>query len=368
MNSLKVFAKSLLVLPLTLLATAALGDSRVLHIYNWTGAIAPNTVARFEQQTGISVVYDLLDSNEVLEAKLFAGKSGYDIVSPSNSFFARQIKAGVYAKLDKTKLPNWDNQDPVMLKLFAGTGDSGNQYGMPYLWGTIGLGFNPDSVKKALGDNAPLNSWDLLFKTENIEKLSQCGVSLLDSATETLPIALHYLGHNPLSTDANALAEAEALLLKIRPYVTYFHSSRYIEDLANGNLCLAVAYSGDVWQSKVRAEEAGSGIKVAYNIPKEGAGAFADLMAIPADAANKDEAHAWINFLLQPEVMAEISNQTFFPNINLAAHPLEDAAIRDDPSVYPPAEVMAKIYAIPDYPPQTLRLMNRSWSKIKTGR
>jgi len=368
MKSPKVLAQSLMALSLACTATTALAQSNTLHIYNWTGAIAPDTVARFEQQTGIHVVYDLLDSNEVLEAKLFAGKSGYDIVSPSNSFFARQIKAGVYAKLDKSKLPNWNNQDPVMLKLFADAGDTGNQYGMPYLWGTIGLGFNPDSVKKALGEDAPVNSWDLLFKPENIEKLSQCGVSVLDSATETLPIALYYLGHDPLNPDAKALAEAEELLLKVRPYVTYFHSSRYIEDLANGNLCLAVAYSGDVWQSKVRAEEAGSGIKVAYNIPKEGAGAFADLMAIPADATNKDAAHAWINFLLQPQIMAEISNQTFFPNINLAAHPLEDAAIRDDPSVYPPAEVMAKIYAIPDYPPATLRLMNRSWNKIKTGR
>jgi len=368
MKTLKTLAKSFFVLSLTCAATTVAAQSKVLHIYNWTGAIAPNTVERFEQQTGIRVVYDLLDSNEVLEAKLFAGKSGYDIVSPSNSFFARQIKAGVYAKLDKSKLPNWDNQDPVMLKLFADAGDTGNQYGMPYLWGTIGLGFNPDSVKKALGENAPVDSWDLLFKTENIEKLSKCGVSVLDSATETLPIALHYLGHDPIHTNAKSLAEAEALLTKIRPYVTYFHSSRYIEDLANGNLCLAVAYSGDVWQSKVRAEEAGSGIKVAYNIPKEGAGAFADLMAIPADADNKDAAHAWINFLLQPEIMAEISNQTFFPNINLAAHPLEDAAIRDDPSVYPPKEVMAKIYAIPDYPADVLRLMNRSWSKIKTGR
>ncbi|MCY1273889.1 Putrescine-binding periplasmic protein SpuD [compost metagenome] len=219
-----------------------------------------------------------------------------------------------------------------------------------------------------LGDNAPVDSWDLLFKPENIEKLKSCGVSFLDSPTEILPIALQYLGYDPLSQDTKQLKEAEALFLKIRPYITYFHSSKYISDLANGNLCVAVGYSGDVYQAKSRAEEAKGGVTVGYNIPKEGAGTFFDMVAIPADAANPDGAHAFMNFLMKPEIMAEITNEVQFPNGNAAATELVDEAIRKDPGIYPTQETMAKLYAFPDLPAKVQRVMTRTWTTIKSGK
>jgi len=368
---MKAFGKTLLALSVAGLMTAQAQD-KDLNVYSWSDYIAEGpegTVASFEKETGIKVVYDTYDSNETLEAKLFAGKSGYDIVVPSNAFFARQIKAGIYAKLDKSKLPNWENQDPVMLKLFA-EADPGNEHGAPYMWGSLGIGYNPDLVKAALGDNAPVNSWDLVFKVENIQKLKSCGVAFLDSPTEVLPAALHYLGYNPHSTDKKELQAAEELMLKIRPYITYFHSSRYINDLADGNLCvMATAYSGDIAIARERAEEAGGKVKIEYNVPKEGSGAFYDVLAIPADAQHKDAAHAWINFNLKPETAAANTNAVFFSNINTKATPFVDEAIRNDPGTYPPADVMAKIYTIrADYPDAALRAMTRSFTKIKSGR
>jgi len=371
---MKAFGKTLLALSVTgLLAAGAQAQDKDLHVYSWSDYIAEGpdgTVAQFEKETGIKVTYDTYDSNESLEAKLFAGKSGYDIVVPSNSFYARQVKAGIYTKLDKSKIPNWDNQDPAMLKLFGGSGDEGNQYGAPYMWGTLGIGYNPDLIKAALGDNAPVNSWDLVFKVENIEKLKSCGVAFLDSPTEVLPAALHYLGFNPHSIDKKELQAAEELMLKIRPYITYFHSSRYINDIADGNLCvMATAYSGDIAIARERAEEAGGKVKIEYNVPKEGSGAFFDVLAIPADAPHKDAAHAWINFNLKPEIAAANTNAVFFSNINTKATEFVDEAIRNDPGTYPPAEIMAKIYTIrADYPDSALRTMTRSWTKIKSGR
>lgn len=265
------FGKSLLALSLFGVITGtAQAEEKVLHVYNWSDYIAPGTVAQFEKESGIKVVYDVFDSNETLEAKLLAGKSGYDIVVPSNNFLAKQIKAKVYQPLDRAKLPNWKNLDSNLLKTLE-VSDPGNQYAFPYMWGSIGIGYNVDKVKAVLGDNAPVNSWDLLFKPENIEKLKSCGVAFLDSPTEILPIALHYLGYKTDSQNPKELKEAEELFLKIRPNVAYFHSSKYISDLANGNLCVAVGYSGDIQQSKSRAEEAKSGVNVGYNIPKEGA-------------------------------------------------------------------------------------------------
>ena len=298
------FGKSLLALSLFGVITGtAQAEEKVLHVYNWSDYIAPGTVAQFEKESGIKVVYDVFDSNETLEAKLLAGKSGYDIVVPSNNFLAKQIKAKVYQPLDRAKLPNWKNLDSNLLKTLE-VSDPGNQYAFPYMWGSIGIGYNVDKVKAVLGDNAPVNSWDLLFKPENIEKLKSCGVAFLDSPTEILPIALHYLGYKTDSQNPKELKEAEELFLKIRPNVAYFHSSKYISDLANGNLCVAVGYSGDIQQSKSRAEEAKSGVNVGYNIPKEGAGTFFDMVAMPADAENVDAAYAFMNFLLKPEVMA----------------------------------------------------------------
>ena len=365
---MKTFGKTLLALSLTAaVAGAAQADSKVLHVYNWSDYIAEDTLANFEKETGIKVVYDVYDSNEVLEAKLLAGSSGYDIVVPSNPFLAKQIKAGVFQKLDKSKLPNWSNLDKDLLKALEPS-DPGNQYSIPYMWGTIGIGYNVEKVKAVLGEDAPVDSWDLVFKPENIEKLKSCGVSFLDSPTEILPIALHYLGHSPVSQDAKELKAAEALFLKIRPSVTYFHSSKYISDLANGNLCVAVGYSGDIYQAKSRAEEAKGGVTVAYNIPKEGAGTFFDMIAMPKDAANPEAAYAFMNFLMKPEVMAEITNFVQFPNGNAAATALVDEAIRKDPGIYPSQETMAKLYAFPDLPAKVQRTMTRSWTTIKSGK
>ena len=362
------FAKSVLAMSLLgLFAGAVQAEEKVLHVYNWSDYIAKDTVAKFEKESGVKVVYDVFDSNETLEAKLLAGKSGYDIVVPSNSFLAKQIKAKVYQPLDRSKLSNWKNLNTDLMKTLE-VSDPGNQYAFPYLWGSIGIGINVDKVKAALGENAPVNSWDLLFKPENIEKLKACGVSFLDSPTEILPIALQYLGFQPNSQDPKELKAAEALFLKIRPNIAYFHSSKYISDLANGNLCVAVGYSGDIQQSKSRAEEAKSGVNVGYSIPKEGAGTFFDMIAMPADASNVDSAYAFMNFLLRPEIMAEITNEVQFPSGNAAATPMVDEAIRNDPGIYPNAETMTKLYAIADLPPKVQRDMTRMWTKIKAGK
>ncbi|TRX73568.1 polyamine ABC transporter substrate-binding protein [Pseudomonas mangiferae] len=365
---IKTFGKTLLAAALaSTVAGLAQADDKVLHVYNWSDYIAPDTLENFQKETGIKVVYDVYDSNEVLEAKLLAGKSGYDVVVPSNSFLAKQIKAGVYQPLDKAKLPNWKNLNPDLLKTLE-VSDPGNQYAFPYMWGTIGIGYNPEKVKAALGADAPVDSWDLVFKPENIEKLKSCGVAFLDSPTEIIPAGLHYLGFKPDSDKTDELNKAEALFLKIRPSVTYFHSSKYIGDLANGNICVAIGYSGDIYQAKSRAEEAKNGVTVKYNIPKEGAGSFFDMVAIPKDAENVESAHAYLNYLLKPEVMASITNVVQFPNGNAAATSLVDEAIRNDPGVYPSDAVMKKLYTFPDLPAKVQRAMTRSWTKIKSGK
>jgi putrescine transport system substrate-binding protein len=365
---MKTFGKTLLALSLAAaFAGAAQAEDKVLHVYNWSDYIAEDTLANFEKETGIKVVYDVFDSNEVLEAKLLAGSSGYDVVVPSNPFLAKQIKAGVFQKLDKSKLPNWSNLDKDLLHALEPS-DPGNQYSIPYMWGTIGIGYNVEKVKAVLGDNAPVDSWDLVFKPENMEKLKACGVSFLDSPTEILPAALHYLGYAPDSNKGDELKKAEELFMKIRPSVAYFHSSKYISDLANGNICVAIGYSGDIYQAKARAEEAKNGVQVSYNIPKEGAGAFFDMLAVPADAKNVEAAHTFLNYLMKPEVMASITNYVQFPNGNAAATPLVDEALRTDPGVYPSPEVLKKIYTFPDLAPAVQRNMTRSWTKIKSGR
>lgn len=365
---MKPFAKTLLAATLAgLAAGAAQAQEKVLHVYNWSDYIGEQTLDNFTEKTGIKVVYDVFDSNEVLEAKLLAGNSGYDVVVPSNPFLAKQIKAGVFQKLDKSQLPNWENLDKSLLKALNPS-DPGNLYSIPYMWGTIGIGYNVEKVKAALGDNPPVNSWDLVFKPENMEKLQSCGVSFLDSPTEILPAALNYLGYPPDSGDPKQLKEAEALFMKIRPYVAYFHSSKYISDMANGDTCVAIGYSGDLYQSKARAEEAGNGVEIAYSIPKEGAGTFFDMLAIPADAKNVEAAHAFLNYLMEPAVIADITNYVQFPNGNAAATSLVDEAIRTDPGIYPTQAVMEKLYTFPDLDPKTQRAMTRSWTKIKSGR
>lgn len=349
------------------MATAVQAKDGVLHVYNWSDYIAPDTVAKFEKQSGIKVVYDVFDSNETLEAKLLAGKSGYDVVVPSNNFLAKQIKAGVYQELDRSKLPNWKNLDEALLKAVGDASDPGNKYAFPYMWGSIGIGYNPEKVKAALGVDK-IDSWDAVFKPENLAKLKSCGVSFLDAPTEMIPAALHYLGKPTNSKDKADLKAAEDLFMKIRPSIAYFHSSKYISDLANGNICVAVGYSGDLEQSKERAKEAGDKVKLTYTIPKEGAGTFYDMVAIPKDAENLEAAYKFMDFLLQPEIMAEITNAVRFPNGNKAATVLVDKDITSDPSIYPSDDVKQQLYAISDLDQTTLRLITRSWTKIKSGK
>jgi putrescine transport system substrate-binding protein len=364
---LKNAGKTLLALSLMgAMAGAAQADDKVLHVYNWSDYIAPDTIANFEKESGIKVVYDVFDSNETLEAKLLAGKSGYDIVVPSNNFLAKQIKAGVYQELDKSKLSNYENLNTSLLKAVS-VSDPDNKHAFPYMWGSIGIGYNPEKVKAALGIDK-IDSWDILLKPENIAKLKSCGVSFLDSPTEMLPIALHYLGLPTDSQKKADLKQAEDLFLKIRPSIGYFHSSKYISDLANGNICVAVGYSGDIQQAKSRAAEAGGKVKVAYDIPKEGAGSFYDMVAIPKDAENLEAAYKFLNYLLEPKVMAAITNSVRFPNGNEKATALVDKDITSDPGIYPPADVQAKLYAIADLPAATQREMTRSWTKIKSGK
>jgi putrescine transport system substrate-binding protein len=367
---MKIFGKTLLALSLMgVVAAAAQADDKVLHIYNWSDYIAPDTIANFEKESGIKVVYDVFDSNETLEAKLLAGKSGYDIVVPSNNFLAKQIKAGVYQELDKSKLPNWKNLNPALLKTVGAASDPDNKHAFPYMWGSIGIGYNAEKVKAALGADAPLNSWDLVFKPENAAKLKGCGISFLDSPNEMIPVALHYLGYPTDTADKKQIAEAQALFMKVRPSIAYFHSSKYISDLANGNICVAVGYSGDVYQAKARAAEAGDKVKVSYSIPKEGAGSFYDMVAIPKDAENVEGAYKFMNYIMKPEVMAAITNSVHFPNGNAAATPLVDEDIRTDPGVYPSDEIQAKLYAISgNLKPDTQRLLTRAWTTIKSGK
>ena len=356
--------KTLIALAAATLSGAALAQQTV-HIYNWSDYIGENTLANFEAKTGIKPVYDVFDSNETLEGKLLAGRTGYDVVVPSNHFLGKQIKAGAFQKLDRAKLPNWNNLDPALLKQLE-TNDPGNQYAVPYLWGTNGIGYNVEKVKEVLGVDE-IDSWSVLFEPENIKKLSQCGVAFLDSADEMIPAMLNYLGLNPNSTNPDDYAKAEATLLEVRPYVTYFHSSKYIGDLANGNICVAAGFSGDILQAADRAEEAGKGIDIAYAIPKEGANLWFDMLAIPADSANTDQALAFINYLLDPQVIAEVSDYVGYANPNTKAGELMDQDVRNDPSVYPPQAVLDKLYISAELPVKVQRLMTRAWTKVKSG-
>ncbi|MFD2644557.1 polyamine ABC transporter substrate-binding protein [Pseudomonas japonica] len=348
---------ALLALPLAAVAQPS------VSIYNWTDYIAPDTLAGFQSATGIKPVYDVFDSNETLEGKLLAGKTGYDVVVPSNHFLTRQVDAGVFLELDRGKLPNWKHMDPALLKLLE-QNDPGNRHSVPYLWGTNGIGYNVDKVKQVLGVDH-IDSWATLYEPENLKKLQACGVAFMDSADELIPSILNYLGLDPNSSNAADYAKAEQRLLELRPYVTYFHSSKYISDLANGNICVAFGFSGDVLQAANRARESGNGVKIAYSIPKEGSNLWFDLIAIPADAKNPDQALAFINYVLEPKVIAGISDYVGYPNANADAKAFIDPQTLANPEVYPPQAVLDKLYISTAPSPKIMRLMTRSWSKVK---
>ena len=357
----------LMLLAAMLIAGAASAEEPVLHVYNWSDYIAPDTIAKFERETGIHVTYDVYDSNEVLEAKLFAGDSGYDVVVPSASpYMARQITAKVYLPLDKAKLSGWKNLDPKILGLVAAA-DPGNAHGVPYLWSVTGLGYNKAMVQAALGEGAPVDSWALLFDPANAKKLAGCGISLLDTPQEVVPAMLAYLGVNPESRAPGDLDKAMAALEKIRPYIRKFHSSQYINDLASGNLCLSLGYSGDVVMARNRARDAHNGVDIAFRVPKEGAQMSVDMLGIPADAPHPQNALRFLDYLLRPPVIAAISDAVSYPNPNIPGTALVKPAIRDDPAVYPPPEVRRRFFVDLPAPPDYERARTRAWTRLKSG-
>ena len=348
-----------------ILAAGAASAEGVVNVYNWSDYIDESVLAQFTEETGIEVVYDVFDSNEVLETKLLAGGTGYDVVVPTGTFLQRQIQAGVFQKLDKSKLPNLDNMWAAIEERTAKY-DPGNDYSINYMWGTTGIGYNVAAVQERLGTDS-IDSWSVIFEPETLAKFADCGVHFLDAPTELIPAALNYLGLDPDSKDAGEIEQAAALLESIRPSVQKFHSSEYINALANGDICIAVGWSGDVLQARDRAAEADNGVTVEYSIPKEGALMWFDQMAIPADAPNPDNAHAFLNVIMKPEVIAAASNYVYYANGNEASKPLLNDDVIGDPAIYPTAEATEGLYVVTPYDPRVQRVVTRAWTRVKTG-
>ena len=346
-------------------ATASGGEEKVLNVYNWSDYIAEDTIANFTAKTGIKVNYDVFDSNEVLETKLLAGNTGYDVVVPSAQFMERQIKAGVFQKLDKSKLPNLSNMDPEISQRVA-LHDPGNEYSVNYFWGTDGIGYNEAKVKAIMAD-APVDRWNLIFDPKILAKFKDCGVSILDAPAEVRSLILAYLGKDPNSQDAADLALVEKKLLEIRPYIRKINSSQYIEDLANGEICIALGWSGDVLQARDRAAEAGQGTVVKFSIPKEGTIIWFDMLTIPSDAKHVDNAHQFINYMMDAQVAANNSNTVNYANGNAASFQFIKDEVKNDPSVYPTAEVKAKLFPELATNEEYTRLLTRTWTRFSTG-
>ncbi|HXW28575.1 MAG TPA: polyamine ABC transporter substrate-binding protein [Xanthobacteraceae bacterium] len=347
-------------------ARVAVGAERTVDFYNWSDYIDPTVLEQFHQETGIAVHYDTYDSNDILETKLLAGNSGYDVVVPTAYFLQRQIQAGIFYKLDKSKLPNLVNVWDEIAKRLARY-DPGNQYAVNYMWGTVGIGYNVEKVKKALGPQAVIDSWDVVFKPDIISQFKDCGVHMLDSSDDILTLALHYLRLDPNTTNPGDLEKAANLLTSVRPFVRKFHSSEYLNALASGEICLVVGFSGDIKQAQNRAKEAHNGVEIGYAIPKEGTQLWFDNLAIPRDAKHVDEAHELINFLLRPQIAAKNTNFVSYANGVAASRPFVDPAILNDRSIYPEEATMDRFYTISVRDPPTTRLMNRLWTRIKTG-
>ncbi len=349
----------------------AFAQEKVVNVFNWSDYIDPTVIEEFTKETGIKVRYDVFDSNEVLETKLLAGKTGYDVVVPSNTFLQRQIKAGIFMPLDKSKIPNLQYAWPAIEKRLAAY-DPDNAHAVNYMWGTTGIGYNVDKVKERLGD-VPMNTWDIVFKPENLSKLKDCGVYMLDGPEEVIPSAMNYLGLNPDSKNPDDIKKAGEMLAKIRPFIKKFDSSGYINALARGDICLAVGWSGDVFQAKTRAQEAAEKTKttpvnVAYVIPKQGALMWFDNFAIPKDAKHVDEALTFINYMMRPEVAAKNTDYISYANGNLASQKLISKDILDNPNIYPDKEVFSRLFIVTTNDPKLQRVITKTWNDFKRGK
>jgi len=340
-------------------------EERVLHVYNWADYIGFDTIARFERLTGIRVSYDLFDSNETLESKLMVGDSGYDIVSTSMAYYARQIRAGIYEPLDKAQLPNWKNLDPQVLAVQA-QADPGNRYAAPYLHAMNGFAYNVRLIRARMPD-APVDSLDMLFKPQVIAKFADCGVSFLDSPDDVLQLALQYLRLDPNSRSVADLKAAESLVMSVRPYVRVFDSNDYVNQLATRELCLAMGWSSDFSTAMMRSRAAGIDLQLAFTLPREGSNITYNAFLIPAGAPHPRAAHKFINFILDPHVIADITNDTHYGNDNLAARPFVKADILNDPAIYPPPEIRARLFLPTEFDTQYQRLRTRTWTRIKSG-
>lgn len=342
-------------------------QERSVNFYNWSNYMAPGVLEQFTKETGIKVTYDTFDANETLETRLLAGKSGYDVVVPTAYFLQRQIKANIFQKLDKSKLPNLVNAWPEVTKRLA-VYDPGNVFAANYMWGTTGIGYNVKAVRDILGPDAKLDSWAVVFNPETLSKFKDCGIHMLDSADDILPAALNYLGLDPNSIKQADLDKAAELVSKVRPFVRKFHSSEYLSALASGEICFVVGWSGDIKQAQSRAAEAKNGIDIGYAIPKEGAQMFFDNFAIPADAKNVTEAYALIDFLYRPDVAAKNSDFLSYANGNLASQKMIDPKIMNDKTVYPDEATLNRLFVITARDAATQRTINRLWTRVKTGR
>ena len=349
---------------LALVAGAASADE--VRVYNWSDYIDEALLEKFETETGLELVYDVFDSNEVLETKMLAGGSGYDVVVPSGTFLQRQITAGAFQELDMSKLPNVANMWDVVSSRTEQY-DPGNAYSINYMWGTTGIGANTGKVAEILGEDAPIDSWSLVFDPANMEKLAECGVMFLDAPTEMIPAALAYLGENPDDHDPEVIAKAEAVYAAVRPYISKFHSSEYIEALANGEICVAVGWSGDILQARDRAWEADNGVEIAYHAPVEGAQMWFDQMAIPVDAPNPEGAHVFLDFIMDAQNMADASNYVYYANGNLASQPLLEEDVIGDPAIYPDEATLENLFTTRPYDAKVQRGVTRLWTKIKSG-
>jgi putrescine transport system substrate-binding protein len=352
------------VLAAVLLAGTA--QAQTINVYNWSDYIAPGLLEQFTAQTGIAVNYDVYDSNDTLEARMLAGSSGFDVVVPTADYMQRQISAGVYQPLNKDLLPNLANMDPDLMAL-AARFDPDNAHSVIYLWGTTGLGYNTAAIAERLGADFEVDSWALIFDPETAAKVADCGIAWLDTPTEMFPAAMNFLGLDPTSTDEADFNAAAELLNTVRGTVRYFHSSQYISDLANGEICVAVGWSGDVLQAADRAAEADNGVEVGYAIPNEGAHLWFDMLTIPADAPNVEAAHAFINFLMDPEVSAANVNYVMFPDANAASNAFIDEEILNDPTIFPTAEAKEGFWTLSPYDTRTDRIVTRLWTRVRTG-